>query len=137
MPGFQVGPKGQRWHTAEGFLVPPNKIPGCYATEIPSDLYATANWSEQDSTTEKGHKAVVTVRNLLLCGLLPLPLTAGIKAKSVEITERDIDINGTDIDIFAKVRMQIKCDYRGGPKELGGTGNLFLQVAESNPFARH
>ncbi len=29
---------------------------------------------------------------------------------------------------------QVKCDFDGGRKELGGTGNLFLQVKEANPF---
>ena len=43
----------------------------------------------------------------------------------------------TDLLVTASLRIQVKCDYRGGPRELGGSGNLFLQTHECNPLRRH
>jgi len=105
--------------------------------DIPGDLYEKANWSKEDSLGTKGHKAVVTVQNMLKRGKFAFPRLDGVGGDSQVVTEKQIDIRGTDIIVFARIKMQIKCDYRGGPQELGGTGNLYLQVAESNPFRRY
>ena len=53
------------------------------------------------------------------------------------VKEMDLQINGVDIVINMNTKIQVKCDYRGGPKAYGGTGNLYLQVRECNPFGKH
>jgi hypothetical protein len=44
-----------------------------------------------------------------------------------------MQFEGLDIVVATRVRIQVKLDFRGGERELGGTGNLFLQTAECNP----
>lgn len=51
-----------------------------------------------------------------------------------------IDIKGTDIyvtTVSGKVKIQVKCDFIGGEIEYGGSGYLYLQTAERNPFKRY
>lgn len=135
--GYQPDRQGNNLLTAYGYLVPPPQIKGCREANIPNDLWQAARWKQEESTTEKGRKAVITIQNMLLRGVLPLPAIDGIKCKAQKITDTDLDIDGTDIEIFANIKMQVKCDYRGGSKERGGTGNLYLQVSERNPLKRH
>jgi hypothetical protein len=50
-----------------------------------------------------------------------------------------VQIDGDDIVVLTganRVHIQVKCDYPGGDKALGGTGNLYLQVAERNPLKK-
>lgn len=117
--------------TAKGYLVPPGDIPGCEHVSIPDDVFVDVKFSIRDNTSEKGRKAVLVVRQMLKRGLLPIDL------KVEEIDDEAIQISGTDIIVSTKVKIQVKCDWKAGHRELGGTGNLFLQVAECNPLGMH
>lgn len=115
--------------TAEGFLVPPDRIEGCNMKQIPEDIGIV--FYKHDNTSEKGRKALEVVRSMMRRGLMPIPLMAR------EIDDTEMQIQGTDIIATSDANVQVKCDWRGGHKELGGTGNLFLQVSECNPLGMH
>lgn len=115
--------------TATGYLV---------RTEWIQDLrrikYHSWHWSKFNpslSTTEKGRLAVECVSDVLRIGRFPLWLNG------VESLHRAIQISGTDIIVMCNKRIQVKCDYHGGDRVDGGTGNLFLQNAERNPLKHH
>jgi len=80
-------------------------------------------------TSVKGAKAVRVVTELLRIGWFPLPVDPQI------IDDVDMQIKGTDINVRASFKIQVKCDYKGGIGP-GCTGRLYLQVAENNPFNR-
>jgi hypothetical protein len=80
-------------------------------------------------TNEKGAKAVDIVLGLIERGLFPFWI------KSSETKDKDIQIKGTDIIVDNKTSIQVKCDYKAGPKDINGcSGNLYLQSHEINPF---
>jgi hypothetical protein len=120
--------------TSEGYLVPPFGIRGCAAVQINDAAWEHVNFLDSDSLSVKGRKAEKLIVAMVRSGLLPFP------ALSENITDAGMQISGGDIIVklnaFRKddIIIQVKCDYRGGEKEFGGTGNLFLQVSESNPF---
>lgn len=112
--------------TAEGHLVRPRDIPGCRQTAIP-DVLMEHDPGTNGELGNKGSAAMAVVIRAIRWGILPLPLVC---KEIVSIREQR---NGGDIRFETGV-VQVKCDYRGGPKTLGGTGHLYIQVAESNPF---
>lgn len=114
--------------TAEGKLVPPAYIEGCSCVHIPEGWWEDVSIKEEDTTTVKGEKAVSIAARALKAGKLPIP------APTKEVVDEDLQIDGVDIVIPQGLRFQVKCDYRGGSSDLGGTGNLFLQTAECNPL---
>lgn len=116
--------------TAEGYLVPPKDISLCRTIEIPDHIMQKANFDEADTTTQKGDKAVRVVRWLLSTGRFPLWTDSRV------IEDHDLQIDGMDIVVRMNTRIQVKCDWRAGNGQ-GCTGNLFLQVAECNPYGRH
>lgn len=128
---------GVNFITSEGYLVPPFDIQRCAAISINDGVWDALAFAETDSTSVKGRKAVRLVVGMLKHGLFPFP------ALAEEITDEDLQISGADILIKAGVVakegtiIQVKCDLKGGEAELGGTGNLFLQVSECNPFSNH
>lgn len=134
VPAFQPG-----WPepTAMGYLVPPDDIPNCVEVKFRDLAWNALAFRRDDDPTTKGNKAVRLVKSMLKHGLLPLP------AESEVVDESDMQVSGTDILVKANqlrvqdIRIQVKCDFEGGRKELGGTGNLFLQVQEINPFGYH
>jgi len=132
--GYQ---KGVDVPTAIGYLVPPMDIPGCVALCLRLSVWQHLCFSEDDSLYEKGRKATKLVLQMVRQGLFPLP------ALGEEITDENLQIDGEDIIIkanafrFDDLVIQVKCDYPGGERELGGTGNLYLQIAECNPFSIH
>ena len=117
--------------TARGYLVPPRNIPGCHQIKIPAALLAVVNLQEHEDTIEKGNKAVLIISELLKKGLFPIDLIPK------DVADKDLQVEGVDIIIALEARIQVKCDYRGGPKAYGGTGNLFLQVSECNPHKKY
>ena len=116
--------------TAVGYLVPPAAIRQCRLVGVPDHIMAQAEFSETDTPTDKGAKAVRIVCWLLRSGLFPLWTEPGM------VEDADLQINGVDITVHLKTRIQVKCDWRCGDGD-GCTGNLFLQVAECNPFNWH
>lgn len=121
--------------TALGCAVPVSSIPGVASVDIPQVWLDVLNFSERDTPTAKGEKAIKVVKGLLNKGRFPLlPLTVK------EVDDRQMQIAGTDIHISLemKVKIQVKCDYKGGVGDGMAkyvcTGNLYLQTAECNPF---
>lgn len=120
--------------TAEGYLVPPRSITGCQQITIGDGVWEASGilqCSEKGQQGAKGDAAVYVTKEALKQGLIHLDMSI------TEIDDEDLQIEGTDIYVRASVKIQVKCDYRGGPKAFGGTGNLFLQIAECNPFGIH
>lgn len=114
--------------TGRGYIVPWHDI-----TDIRRLRFHSVPWwekfSDTQSTSEKGKLAVDVVSCLLQRGLFPLWCIA----PSDDTEDVSMQIKGTDIVQFGKWRIQGKCDYYAGE---GGTGNLFLQIAERNPMKR-
>lgn len=129
--GFQEGIKTA---TAKGYLVPPFEIKECIAIALRDEVWDYLRFSEQDTLPQKGKKAERLVIQMLKRGLFPIP------ALPASVTDKDIQIRGADIIIKAgkltkdDIVIQVKCDYKGGAKSDGGTGNLYLQTKECNPF---
>jgi hypothetical protein len=122
---------GVDYPTAEGYLVPPQEISNCIGIKIPDDILEALRPEICEETSIKGEKAIRVFQHMCLRGLVSLPLLAsGVRSKEAQI-------KGKDIVITSDMSVQVKCDYFGGPKELGGTGNLYIQVRECNPFGRH
>jgi len=117
--------------TARGYLVPPGDIPHCREVPIPPKVLTAARFLEGDTTSQKGDKAVSIVKWLLRAGQFPLWVESEI------IKDHEMQVNGTDIIVRINTRIQVKCDYRAGKKESGGTGNLFIQIAECNPYLQY
>jgi len=114
--------------TASGWLVPIADIPDLRRIKFPT----WTGWCEfRDtlSTTAKGALAVRCVVEMMRTGRFPFWLNAA------EDDRRNIQVSGTDIVVFCRKKVQVKCDYRAGEKPVG-TGNLFLQKAERNPLRR-
>lgn len=81
------------------------------------------------STAQKGAKAVDIVLALIERGRFPFWI------KAAETKDKAIQISGTDIVVDNKTAIQVKCDFKAGPKVINGcTGNLFLQSHEINPL---
>lgn len=122
VPAFQNGIK-----TAEGYLVPPLHIPRIQVVEPPANYWNVVGFRDFDSLGSKGEKAVRLVKGLLINGLFPLWTQGQV------ITEKSLQISGTDILVSSSFKIQVKCDYKGG-EGRNTTGNLYLQISECNPF---
>ena len=109
--------------TAEGYAMPTKYIDGMRQIKIPQFIFGEANFLKSDSTSEKGRKAVFVVAEMLKRNLVPLSF------KIDEITDRTMQIRGTDILVSLRHKIQVKCDWRAGE-----TGNVYLQTAEINPL---
>ena len=130
--GYQPGVTGA---TANGKLVEPFDIEKCVSLQINERAWDAINFDVKESTTEKGKKAVKLIVGMIKAGLFPLP--AGIIIDPN--VSKAIQIKGDDIYVWTQkscVKIQVKCDFRGGEKHLGGTGHLYLQTAERNPLKR-
>lgn len=115
--------------TAKGFPVPLSDIPSLQEIMIPPDVYKKHPIILSDPTTIKGVQAVSIVVEMLKRHLILLPIEVH------EVTEKTLQIQGQDILVKANLRIQVKCDFSAGRKPEG-SGNLFLQIAECNPFRR-
>jgi len=117
--------------TARGFAVPISHIEGIQEILIPLVVLAKYMIESYFATGIKGGLATEMVAEMLRRGLIPLPVLANL-ADGI-----DLQIAGTDIIIASSLHMQVKLDYKAGDRKYGGTGNLFLQVAECNPFRQY
>ena len=125
----EVGHRGEKLQTATGYPVPVGHIKHM-AIEAAA-LIKAQGFAETDSTTVKGDKAVAVVQALLRHGLFSLPTASEI------VTDVQMQRSGLDVVVRGQWRIQVKCDWRCGTGAPGCTGNLFLQVAECNPFGRN
>lgn len=123
--GYQTGVARR---TAEGWLVKPEWIEDLRAVKF----YSWPGWEQFDSglsTNEKGRLAVICVVQLMNMGRFPFWLDAA------EDERENVQIKGTDIVVFCRKKVQVKCDYR--KCRTGRSEYLFLQKAEINPLKRH
>lgn len=119
-----------------------NKILTALGVAIPIEDILTLRWvdipkrwlfdsglkiTKQQSTVEKGKRAEYLVALLVVCG------PSFFTLEDIVFANENEQIQGIDIK-FPK--LQVKCDFRGGHKSLGGTGNLFLQTAERNLYGQ-
>jgi len=126
VPAHQDGVEGP---TAKGKLVPWEEIKGIRMLRF----NAWPRWGEfskKMSTSQRGNLAVACVIDLMKIGRFPLWLDA------VEDQRENIQIKGTDIMVFCRKKIQVKCDWECGEKPPG-SGNIFLQIAERNPLKRY
>lgn len=110
--------------TGTGYLVPVTRLPA-WAIGA-EDAIAEQRFQKTDTTTVKGEKAACVVRRLIQDERFPLAVAESADAGI------DAQLAGVDL-IVGRQRVQVKCDYDGG-LGVGCTGNLFLQIAECNPF---
>ena len=119
VPAMQSGYKKV---TATGYLIKLNWIENL--KRIRFETWPRWNeFSKYLDTSQKGKLAMDCVRDCIKSGLIPFG------AKILEIRDKDMQIQGTDIILFCQRKIQIKCDY-----PIGNTGNLFLQDEEINPL---
>lgn len=107
---------------AEGYAVPLTMLPMARIEEFPF------GWIEPYydglSTSEKGQIAIGIVERLLrLAGHDICIIPAGTP----------LNISGVDIVSDGVTKYEVKMDGKGGAKDMGGSGNLFLQTRERNP----
>lgn len=120
----EAGQPGVVGATSKGKVVPWNQIEGI--RRLP--FFSWSRWGEfheNMSTSQKGALAVACVIEVMRLGRFPFWLNA------TEDKRQNIQIKGTDIVVFCKKKIQVKCDWKCGE---GGTGNIFLQFAERNPL---
>jgi hypothetical protein len=122
---FQSGVKGE---TARGYLVPPEDIPDIRELSLKLWVPFWLKFNPHGTTTEKGAVAVEIVRELMKRGRFPIWIGAD------ETSDKDIQIEGTDIILWCHQRVQVKCDWNAGNPDVSGC--LFLQTAECNPLRR-
>jgi len=116
--------------TARGFTVPVEAIPDL--RELHFKSYPWETFPERTcSTSAKGAGAVYVICELLRRGRFPLWIESATEAQG-----KSIQIMGTDIIVYARQRIQVKCDWFAGRREWadGCTGNVFIQTAERNPL---
>jgi len=122
-PAYQPGVNHA---TAQGYPMPIKYISGVQAIKIPREIFSQANFSQNDSTSTKGNKAVFCVKEMLKMNLIPFAFRVD------EVSDRTLQIQGTDILVSAKYRIQVKCDWK-----IGQTGNIYLQTQECNPLKNY
>jgi len=126
--------------TSKGYLVPPFHIKSCVGLGFRNKVWTAIDFNSDDTTSGKGDKAVKLVLSMIENGLFPFLaiVTANeITDKALQVEGQDIIISASAIHVLEDIVIQVKCDYPGGEKSLGGSGNLFLQIAESNPLKRY
>ncbi len=123
MPAYQDSIK-----TAEGFLVP-------YNNEIITSIFLPQIKKEYlnfiDDTSIKGNRAIKIVAHALKRGMVAFPFNIS------EVYEKELQLQGKDIIAISSFQIQVKCDWFAGPKEKGGTGNIYVQIRECNPKKKH
>lgn len=117
--------------TARGYAVPTSHLKDLREILIPPALYREYIILEKMTTSDKGRLATCIALEMLKKNLVPLSVNVSIT------DDTTMQVNGTDILIDSKWKIQVKCDFNAGRRDLGGTGNVFLQIEECNPYRRH
>lgn len=117
--------------TAQGYPVPLSYIEGLQEIVIPPDVWRANFIDKAMPTSTKGTIATSIVVALLKKDMVPLPV------RLQHADSKALQISGTDIIVNASLHLQVKCDMPGGERRYGGSGNLFIQIAECNPYRRH
>lgn len=121
----------ERVKTAEGYAVSWNDIADCREVWLHGSYWRVDPIREDMTTSEKGAAAGHIVSRALEGGYVPLPMKVEV------VTDPHTQIDGIDIVARCALRIQVKCDFGGGDKKFGGTGNLFIQTSELNPKQAH
>jgi len=117
---------GVEYDTAKGRLVPLKAIKP--KGVLTSEVFPWGEYHHEEMDTgAKGDMAVECVIRAIRANKFPLWLNPEIEGN------KDLDIQGTDVIVSAKRRIQVKYDHLAYPKAKGGSGNLFIQTHESNP----
>lgn len=117
---------GEQIKTAIGYLAPvdilkPRKI---HVPEvIDSAGFVVGGYK---TTSDKGRKAQRAIELMLERGLFPLPVSPQI------VSNVEMQRSGYDLIVHGQWKIEVKCDWR-----IGETGNVFLQIAESNPLKQY
>jgi hypothetical protein len=121
--------------TATGYTIPLEEIEGIIPVHLPTgwlshDPRATAfiTIHPQMSTTIKGQKAEKIVRALVLHNMFPMAYRT-----LQQMSDSQNQLSGIDLTVTGP-KIQVKCDFAGGEQSRGGTGNLFIQLTECNPY---
>jgi len=118
--------------TAMGYLVPPQRIEGVQRFDFPVRFPSQKIVKIKRRTCgSKGRFSEMLVRRLFHLGEINLPIMPN------SITDTALQIDGLDLQLNLDDAIQVKCDFDGGEKHLGGTGNLFIQFSEINPHGMH
>ena len=117
-----------RLTTAKGCPIPVSGIGGIHAVAMPPTIAQKYAIHQDMTTSTKGFMAMQIALQMLKLGIVPIPVQVDVS------DDNAIQIAGTDILVNSELRIQVKCDLRGGEKRYGGTGNLFLQTHECNPY---
>lgn len=121
-----AGQRGVEGPTAVGWLVPVEEIVDLRRVKFSS----WEGWTQLRgnlSTSRKGQLAVTCVIGAMKRGRFPFWLDA------TEDERQHVQLLGTDLLVFCKKKVQVKCDFYSGDKPHG-TGNLYFQRAERNPL---
>jgi hypothetical protein len=130
--GYQPGAIGP---TANGRRVKPFDIEKCVALQINDKVWKLFKFKKDESTTVKGEKAANLVKAMITAGIFPLPISCLV---DTDMSKR-IQIQGADVFVWTlkgRIHIQVKCDFIGGERYLGGSGYLYLQTAERNPLKK-
>lgn len=125
-PAYQLV-KEREMMTAKGLLVPPGLLPDCERVKISDDIYEKYPIAFNDDESLKGKQARKIAYEMLRRGCFSM-----ITIK--EVQDLGSQMKGIDIIIIGNLKIQVKCDYKGG---LEGTGFLYLQTRERNPHKKH
>ena len=126
VPVFSFLKDGSKYISARGYKVPPLDIDNCQRIKIPDDISEKNQIWLSDSTTVKGMRAEKIARSMYERGLILI---------KPDVNEANVNeqINGKDF-ISKSCALQVKCDYKGG---VNGTGFLYIQMEECNPYNAH
>lgn len=117
--------------TGVGHLVPMSAIPHIRLLKTePTWFEVFPEEQHWHGETQKGSLAVDLVCKIIANFNFPY-LPMGWKT----VDDVKLQVEGQDI-ILGPSRIQVKCDWRGGSKPKG-TGNLFLQIEECNPWGKY
>ena len=128
-PTTSAGQPGVYFTTSEGEKATWHEIRGCTEIKIPEFLLQAAKCEKSENPSIKGRKALCIVQMMQQVGLIPIPLAV------TEVRNETMQIAGVDL-MTRPVTIQVKCDFKCGAKERGGTGNLYLETHECNPLGR-
>jgi hypothetical protein len=111
--------------TAKGRILRPDQIEQCLSI----DLFP--RWDGWVSIEQQEHSLNPSIKGQWAADIVKLAFERlGVQMKIV--TNVSEQISGIDMLAPNTKRIQVKCDWKAGP--YPGTGNLFLQEWECNPF---
>jgi len=116
--------------TARGFKVFWKHIDDCQRIPIPDHIFHKYGCLLQDRTSVKGTAASQIAMEMVVAGLIRLPMIAS------EVTDLGAQMRGQDMIVTrGGASIQIKCDWFAGHEYPDGSiRGLYLQTHERNPL---